>query len=292
MPRKVRGRPVAYGPAQLRALDAFLREDYLMDLSGNSDNLLTAGEAFHEKGTAFFDVDHLHVEFLKAHNYKVTARQTSLAMAEIGVHSVQRRFENGTRRRCNTLPVPEGARCNSSPEEDAEYARLRQPGWMGEVAAEPWVQARREYELHRVSRAAVRFVKADFETYSENNRARAMQAIINDERWIVEEYFEQLRVQPFPDLDGYKVNFWRVCYHSKSDFKQISPYSYFETINDSLFDAALYEAPNKAHFVLEYSPDGTPEHHAKLLQLSNAPCKSAKTEALTLLQHLPAKVDA
>ena len=289
MPRKVRGRPAAYGDAQLRALDTFLRE-YLMDLSGNSDVLLTDGEPFHENGTAFFDVDHLHVEFLKAHNYKVTARQTSLAMAEIGVHRVQRRFENGTRLRTCTLPVPKGAYCSSSPEEDAEYRRLRRPGWHGEVAAEPWVQAQREYELHAVSREAIRFVKADFETYDENNRARAVQALFNDERPIVREYFEQLRVEHFPDLGGYKVNFWRPCFHSLSDFKQISPYTYFETINDSIFDAALHEAPDKAKYLLDYYPDGTPAEHANLLQLSNGLGKSAKAEAVALLQHLPLAV--
>ena len=115
MPRKVRGRPVSYGPAQLRALDTFLRDDYLGVLAGDPDELLTDGEPFHENGKAFFDVDHLHVEFLKVHNYKVTARQTSLAMAEIGVHRVQRRFENGTRLRVCTLPVPEGSACWPSP---------------------------------------------------------------------------------------------------------------------------------------------------------------------------------
>ena len=35
MPRKLRGRPVSYGPAQLRALDTFLRGEYLMHLSGD-----------------------------------------------------------------------------------------------------------------------------------------------------------------------------------------------------------------------------------------------------------------
>ena len=172
MPRKIRGRPVAYGPAQLRALDKFLREYYLNDLSGNDVELLEDGWPFHENGAAFFNADHCHVEFLKAHNYKVTARQTSLAMAEIGVHSIQRRFGNGTRLRIYTTAIPEGACCHTSDETDAERARLRRPGWHGDWVGEPWVQAQREYGLHGVSRATVRFVKADFETYDENHRAR------------------------------------------------------------------------------------------------------------------------
>ena len=43
MPRKVRGRPVTFGPAQLRALDTFLREQYLQDLSGDDIHLLSDG---------------------------------------------------------------------------------------------------------------------------------------------------------------------------------------------------------------------------------------------------------
>ena len=276
----------------MRALDKFLREDYLTDLSGTDVELLEDGWPFHEGGKAFFNADHLHVEFFKAHNYKVTARQTALAMAEIGVHSIQRRFGNGARLRIHTTAIPEGARCHASDEVMAEHWKLRRPGWHAGAAAEPWVQAQREYELHAVSREAVRFVKADFETYSENNRARAVLALFNDERAVVGEYFDQLRVQHFPDLGGYKVNFWRMCFHSKSDFKQINPYNFFETINDSLFDAALYEAPNKAQFMLEYYPDGTPAEHAKLLQLSNSLGKSDITEAVALLQHQPAKADA
>ena len=45
----------------------------------------------------------------------------------------------------------------------------------------------------------------------------------------------------------------RVFTH-KSDFKQINPYDFFETINDSLFDAALYEAPNKATILVGVLP--------------------------------------
>ena len=290
MPRKVRGRPVSYGPAQLRALDTFLRENYLMMLSGNDTDLLKDGWPFHENGKAFFNVDHLHVEFLKASNYKITARQTSFAMAEIGVHSIQRRFGDGARMRIYSVAIPEGAYCEPSDKERAEYNRLRRPGWHGEWVGEPWVKAIREYELHGVSRATVRFVKADFETYDESNRVRALQAIFNDERPIVREYFEQLRVEHFLDLGGYKVNFWRPCFHSLSDFKQISPYTYFETINDSIFDAALHEAPDKAKYLLDYYPDGTPAEHANLLQLSNGLGKSAKAKAVALLQHLPLAV--
>ena len=209
MPRKVRGRPVAYGPAQLRALDTFMREYYLTDLSGNDTDLLKDGWPFHENGKAFFNADHLHVEFFKAHNYKVTARQTALAMAEIGVHSIQRRFGDGARLRIYTVPIPEGAYCEPSDKERAEYDRLRRPGWHGEWVGEPWVQAEKEYSLHGVSRATVRFVKADFETYDENNRARAVLALFNNEKAVVDEYFDQLRVEHFPDLGGYKVNFWR-----------------------------------------------------------------------------------
>ena len=160
--------------------------------------------------------------------------------------------------------------------------------------AEPWVRAQREFELHGVSRAAIRFVKADFETYDENNRARAQAALINSgDRAVVDEYFDQLRVEAFPDLGGYKVNFWRMCFHSKSDFKSIHPNNYFETIHDSLFDAALFEAPNKAQFVLEYAHGATPSQCAKLVELSNAGIgQSAKTEAVLLLQHMPATVAA
>ena len=117
-----------------------------------------------------------------------------------------------------------------------------------------------------------------------------MLALFNNEKAVVDEYFDQLRVEHFPDLGGYKVNFWRMCFHSLSDFKQISPYDYFEHINDSLFDAALHEAPDKAKYLLEYYPDGTPAEHANLLQLSNGLGPRAKAEAVALLQHLPLAV--
>ena len=288
MPRKVRGRPVAYGDAQLRALDTFLREEYLVELSGNDVDLLTDGAPFHENGTAFFDVDHLHVEFLKAHNYKVTARQTSLAMAEIGVHRVQRRFENGTRLRCCTLPVPEGARCNISDAEIAKYHRLRAPGWHGEDLGEPWVNAVKQFELHGKTRSSIRFVKENFEGYDEPKRARALMALHDNEEFVIKEYFEQLRVEHFPDLGGYKINFWRVSYHPKSDMKSIFPNDYYEYLHDSVFDADLNSAFNKPQFVLEYFPDsngGTPEARAKLVKQSLGLSKTEKSEVVLQLGH-------
>ena len=294
MPRKVRGRPVAYGDAQLRALDKFLRE-YLMNLSGDPDVLLTDGQPFHENGEAFFSSDDLHIEFVKAHNYKVTARQTALAMAEIGVHSIQRRFENGTRLRIYTTAIPEDANCMTSSEDMAEFWRERQPGWHGDVAAEPWVQAVKQFGLHGVTRAAIRFVKANFETYSAAKGGRAVLALFNDEKAVVEEFFEQLRVEPFPDLRGYKINFWRYNYHPKSDYRSKSPSDYYEYHMDSIFDADLNAAHNKPQFMLEYFPDsngGTPEARLKLVKQSVGLPKSDREETVLQLQHLPTKVAA
>lgn len=303
MPRKVRGRPVAYGPAQLRTLDKFLREDYLMHLLGDPDVLLKYGYPFHQEGNAFFDVDHLHVEFLKAHNYKVTARQTALAMAEIGVHRVQRRFENGTRMRCNTVPIPEGADCGRTSAEFAKNARMRADGWKDAIEAEPWIIGVEQFQLHGVCRRAIRFVKADFEKYPEAPGTRALAALFNDERYVVEEYFEQLRVEPSePDLDCsfgangplcFKKNFWRGSFHSKGDPTKIYPHPYYEYLHDSIFDADLFEAPDKAKYLLEYFPDshgGTHADRAKLLQLSNGLGPIEKGEIVALLQHLPAEV--
>ena len=293
MPRKVRGRPVSYGPAQLRALDAFLRGEYLNRyLSGDADDLPSGGHPFWEGKHVFFDPEDFHIDVLEKMDYRVSARQTALALTQIGVRSVQRRFEDGSRRRIYKVPLPADADCMPSAETVAEDARLRRPGWRGDWVGEPWVEAQREYGLHGVSRATVRFVKADFETYDENNRARAVLALFNDEKAVVDEYFDQLKVEHFPDLGGYKVNFWRMCFHSLSDFKQISPHAYFEHINDSLFDAALHEAPDKAKYLLEYYPDGTPAEHANLLQLSNGLGKTAKNEVVALLQHMPSKVAA
>ena len=304
MPRKIANRPVSYGDDKLRALDAFLRE-YLMDLSGNPDVLLTNGWPFHEKGTAFFSVDHLHIEFIKTNDYKVTARQTTLAMAQIGVHSVQRRFENGTRLRCCTTAIPEGASCGRTPEEFAENDRLRATGWRDAVEAEPWVNAARQFELHGVNRAAIRFVKADFKRYPEPKSERALLALFNDEQAVVEEYFEQLRVEPDdPNLDCsfgangplcFKKNFWRMNFHSKGDETQIYAHDHYEYLHDSIFDAGLFEAPDKAQFLLEYFPDsngGTPAARQKLVQLSSGLTKTVKPEVVALLQHLPTKAAA
>ena len=287
MPRKVRGRPVTFGPAQLRALDTFLREQYLQDLSGDDIHLLSDGRAFHEEGTAFFDADHLHVEFLKTHRYKVSARQLTLALSEIGVHSVQRRFGNGTRRRVHTVPVPEGTYCCSSAKEDADYWRLRSPGWVGPVEAEPWIAAREQYDLHGVTRAAVRFVRANIEQYPEPERARAVQALANDKPQCVEEFFDQLKVEHFSDLGGYKVNFWRPLCHSKSEMDQAFPYDYYETFSDSLFDASLFEAPDKVKYLLTYSPDATPFERLQLLARAKTIGRVEKSKVVILLQHLP-----
>ena len=131
MPRKVRGRPVTYGPAQLRALDKFLREDYLMHLSGDPAILLD-GEPFWEDGNAYFDIESFHIAVLDKTDLRVSARQTASALTQIGVRSVQRRFENGTRRRIHTVPIPKGVRCVESPQAMADYWAKR-PNFIGPV---------------------------------------------------------------------------------------------------------------------------------------------------------------
>ena len=113
MPRKVRGRPVSYGPAQLRALDTFLRGEYLMHLSGDSSALLE-GEPFHEAGRAYFDPDDFHIAVLEKFDFMVSPWQTSNALTKLGVRSVRRRFENGVQRRIREVPIPKGAECMSS----------------------------------------------------------------------------------------------------------------------------------------------------------------------------------
>ena len=201
MPRKVRGRPVSYGAAQLRALDTFLRGEYLMHLSGDSSALLE-GEPFHEAGRAYFDPDDFHIAVLEKFDFMVSPWQTSNALTKLGVRSVRRRFENGVQRRIREVPIPKGAECMSSPQEMADYWAKR-PHYIGSTIGEEYLAFQREYDLHGASRAAIRFVRGVFAQYPEDwGRDRLLEALDSwDTKEVVSAFHEALEIVPC--MDGY-----------------------------------------------------------------------------------------
>ena len=203
MPRKVRGRPVAYGPAQLRALDVFLREDYLMNLSGDPAMLLE-GEPFWEDGNAYFDPDDFHIAVLDKTDFKVSGWQTANALTKIGIRSVQRRFENGVRRRIRVVPIPKGAECQTSPQAMADYWTERGPSWVGSDTGEDYLAFKNEYKLHGPSRAAYRFVRGVFGDYPEDKGKRLLEALNSwDAEGVMAEFDNTLEVTPHEG--GYRV---------------------------------------------------------------------------------------
>ena len=205
MPRKQRGRPVAYGAAQLRALDKFLREDYLMELSGNPEMLL-AGEPFWEDGNAYFDPDDFHIAVLDKTDFKVSGWQTASALTKIGIRSVQRRFENGVRRRIRVVPIPKGAECQASPQAVADYWTERGSNWVGSAVGEAFLAFKNEYKLHGASREAYRFVRGVFGDYPEDKGKRLLEALNSwDAEGVMAEYDKTLEVTPHED--GYKVQY-------------------------------------------------------------------------------------
>ena len=205
MPRKVRGRPVAYGPAQLRSLDKFLRTEYLMSLSGDPSALLE-GQPFWEDGNAYFDPDDFHLAVLDKTDFRVSSWQTASALTKIGIRSVQRRFENGTRRRIRTVPIPKGADCQTSPQAIADYWTNLGPSWVGSIVGEDFIEFKREYKLHGASREAMRFVRGVFAQYPEDKGKRLLEALNSwDAERVLAEYDKALEVTPHED--GYKVQY-------------------------------------------------------------------------------------
>ena len=205
MPRKVRGRPVAYGAAQLRALEKFMRDEYLMHLSGDPLALLE-GEPFHEDGRAYFDPDDFHMAILDKTGFSVSPWQTSNALTKIGVRSVRRRFENGVQRRVKEVPIPKGARCELSPQDTADYWTDRGSGWVGSWVGEEYLTFKREYERHGLCDAVTQFVRGVFADYPENKGARLLEALMShDADSVVVEYEKALEVSPH--ADGYRVQY-------------------------------------------------------------------------------------
>ena len=206
MPRKLRGRPVSYGPAQLRALDTFLRGEYLMHLSGDSSALLE-GEPFHEAGRAYFDPDDFHIAILDKFDYRVSPWQTSNALTKLGVRSVQRRFENGVRRRIKETPIPKGAECAKITPENVYH----DPPWVSVSRGEEFLEFQRQFGLHGVCRATKRFVRDAIIGYPEPEWGRDRLLEVLDNSWdsddLVASFHETLVVKPYPGIGGYAVQF-------------------------------------------------------------------------------------
>ena len=249
MPRKVRGRPLSYGPAQLRALDKFLREEYLMELSGDPSSLLD-GEPFWEAGNAYFDPDDFHLAVLDKTDYKVSSWQTANALTKIGIRSVQRRFENGTRRRIRTVPIPKGAECQESPQAIADYWTKLGPGWVGSTIGEDFLAFKNEYKLHGASREAFRFVRGVFGAYPEDKGQRLLEALNSwDAERVMAEYDKALEVTPHEG--GYTVQ-----YRLPTDSGVLILQGWFKW-SEHAIDDMMAQPQAEVAGLLGYTPDNT-----------------------------------
>lgn len=260
MPRKVRGRPVAFGAAQLRALDKFLRGEYLMSLSGDPFAILE-GEPFWEGGNAYFDASAFHLAFTSKTNCAVSAWQTTNALTQIGVGSVQRRFEDGKRMRIRTAPIPDGAECGTSPQIIADYWNERGPYWVGSTTGEDFLEFKREYALHGRSRAAMRFLEGVFAEYPKDKGSRLLKVLDSwDADGMVAEFNTALEVEPH--AGGFKVQ-----YRLDTAFGVNLVHGFFKWSEHSLID---YDAELQAEAagLLEHTPDSTPEGAKRAVPLA------------------------
>ena len=114
MPRKIRGRPVAYGPAQLRALDKHFCARNILTFGFRATRTSCQMKVIRsgKDGTLISTWSNFHMAVLDETDFRVSAKQTASALTQIGVRSVQRRFEDGSRRRIYKAPLPEGAWCH------------------------------------------------------------------------------------------------------------------------------------------------------------------------------------
>ena len=153
MQKDLHGRAITYGPSRLKALDKFLRETFLISLSGDPRVLLD-GEPFWEGRYAYFDVESLHFAFTEKTNTLLSAEQTGRALTRLGVRSVQRRFEEGKRIRVRMVPIPEGAESGTPPQVMADYWNQRGDNWVGSTTGQAYITFKQQFELHGVTRAA------------------------------------------------------------------------------------------------------------------------------------------
>ena len=201
---KQAGRPRSFKQKELRKLDEFLRTNYLQHLSGNLEDLAT-GDPIWERGKAYFDPEHFHIEFIETTDMLVSQWQTTNALTQLGVRSVQRRLPGGFTRRLRVVPIPDGATCekrHSTPAETAEYLALM-PGYaVGSQIGEGYVKAKREYELHGLSRRARRFVSDVVEEYDDERRGLCRDILASwHEDEFVKGFYDDLRIEPIEDGD-------------------------------------------------------------------------------------------
>ena len=227
-----------------------------MELSAD-EQAIHDGEPFWEGSKAYFDVEDLHIAFMEDSGLDLSQWQTSNALTQLGIRSVQRRLKQGQRRRLRVVAIPKAANCNEPEfvytEEDRAAYFLHMPAFaIGGQVGQPYMDAKKEYESHGLSRRARRFVHAEVAKYPLKRKVHAMALLDSwDADEYIQEYYEALRVEQVKE-EGYE-SMITVWFESEDAFGFDIQCRYFEN-KMHVYERSVHLLPGLTQRLLGFTP--------------------------------------